>query len=139
MPKMFSNDNPHSAATFPLSEDLNPRQHPDTMALPSCPCASIYPQVPRRFYNPEPVSVCQINGKTYRTGTVIQANEIIDQFCPKKSGSYWQYDPGYKVNSPLDLHLHQVLNATHCLLNDTSPQLARDYWLCLSLGAPWYT
>ena len=63
----------------------------------------------------------------------------LDQLCPKKSGSsFWQYDPGYKVNSPLDPRLYQVLNGTHRLLNDTSPQLARDCWLSLSLGAPRY-
>ena len=65
-----------TAATFPPPGDLHPRWYPNTMALPSCPCASIYPQMPCRCYNPEPVSVCQINGKTYWTGTVIQTNEI---------------------------------------------------------------
>ena len=38
-------------------------QYLDTMALPSGPCASVHPQMPRRCYNPEQVSVCQINGK----------------------------------------------------------------------------
>ena len=33
---------------------------------------------------------------------------------------------------------YQILNTSHHLLNDTYPQLARDCWLCLSLGAPWY-
>ena len=36
---------PPAAATFPPPEDPNPKQCPDTMALPSCPCASIYPQM----------------------------------------------------------------------------------------------
>ena len=63
---------PSTAATFPPPEDPNPGQYPDTMPLPSCPCASVYPQMPRRCYNPEQVSVCQINGKTHRTGTTMQ-------------------------------------------------------------------
>ena len=58
----------------------------------------------------------------------------MDQLCPKKSGSAcWQYDPGYRVNFPLDPHVYQVLNATHQVFNDTNPQLARDCWLCLFL------
>ena len=77
--------------------------------------------------------------KTYWTGTIMQTNEIMDQLCPKKSGSTcWQYNPGYRVNSPLDPCLHQVLNTTHHLLNDTNPKLARDCRLCLSLEAPGY-
>ena len=69
----------------------------------------------------------------------MQTNEITDQLCPKQSGSAcWQCDPGYRVNSPLDPHLYQALNTTHRLLNDTNPQLARDCWFCLSLGAPCY-
>ena len=44
---------PPAAATFPPPEDPNPGQCPDTMALPSCPCASIYPQMPCRYYNRE--------------------------------------------------------------------------------------
>ena len=71
-----------TAATFPPPEDPNPGWHPDTMALPSRPCASVYPQMPCRCYNPEQLSVCQINGKTYWTGIVMQTNEIMDQFCP---------------------------------------------------------
>ena len=130
---------PPAAATFPPPEDPNPGQYPDTMALPSCPWASIYPQMPGRCYNPEQVSVCQIHGKTYWTGTIMQRKEITDQLCPKKSGSTcWQYNPGYRVNSPLDLSLYLVLNTTHHLLNDTNPQLAKDCWLCLSLGASLY-
>ena len=97
------------------------------------------PQVPCRCYNPEQVSVCQINGKTYWIGTIMQTNEITDQLCPKKSGSAcWQYDSGYRVNSPLGPHLYQVLRATHHLFNDANPQLARDCWLCLSFGDPQY-
>ena len=130
---------PSTAATFHPPEDPNPRQYPNTMALPSCPWASVYPQMPHRCYNPKQVSVCQIHGKTYWKGTIMHTNEITDQLCPKKSGSAcWQYDPGYRVNSPLDPHLYQVLNTTHHLLNDTNPQLARNCWFCLSLGAPWY-
>ena len=69
----------------------------------------------------------------------MQTNEITDQLCPKKSGSAcWQCDPGYRVNSPLDPYLYQALNTTHCLLKDTNPQLAKDCWLSLSLGAPCY-
>ena len=118
---------PPTATTFPPPGGPNPEQFPNTMAWPSCPCASIYPQMPRRFYNPEQVSVCQINGKTYWTGTIMQTNKIMNQLCPKISGSAcWQYNPGCRVNSPLDPHLYQVLNATHHLLNDTNPQLARD-------------
>ena len=56
-----------------------PGQYSDTVALPSCPCASVYSQMPGRCYNPEQVSVCQINGKTYWTGTIIQTNETTDQ------------------------------------------------------------
>ena len=128
---------PPAPATFPPPEGTICGWYPNTIALPSCPRASIYSQMTHRCYNPEQVSVCQINGKTYWTGTIMQTNEITDQLCPKKSGfSCWQYDPGYRVKSPLDPHLYQVLNATHCLLNDTKPQLARDCWLCLLLGAP---
>ena len=57
---------------------------------------------------------------------------------PKSASAYWQYDAGYRVNSPLGPCLYQVLNAIHHLLNDTNPQLAGDCWLCLSLGAPRY-
>ena len=114
---------PLAATTFPPPEYPNPRQYPDTMALPSCPYASVYLQMPRRCYNPEQESVYQTNGKTYWTGTIIQTNKITDQLCLKKSGSAsWQSDPGYRVNSPLDPHLYQVLNATHHLLNDTNPR-----------------
>ena len=116
---------PPTAANSPPPEDPNPGQYPDTMTLPSCPCSSIYPQMPHRRYKPEQVSVCQMNGKTYWTGTIMQTNEITDQFCLKKSDSAcWQYDPGYRVNSPLDAHVYQVLNTSHRLLNDTNPQLA---------------
>ena len=38
----------------------------------------------------------------------------------------------------MDPCLHQVLNTTHHLLNDTNPKLARDCRLCLSLEAPGY-
>ena len=38
----------------------------------------------------------------------------------------------------LDPHLYQALNTTHRCLKDTNPQLAKDCWLCLSLGAPCY-
>ena len=118
---------PPAATTFPPPEDPNARWHPDTMALPLCPCASIYPQMTCRYYNPEQVSVCHINGKTYWVGIIMQTNEITHQLCPKKSGSpCWQYEPAYRVNSLLDPHLHQVLNTTHRLLNDTNPQMARD-------------
>ena len=128
---------PPAAATFPPPEDPKLGWYPDTMALPSCPCTSVY--MPCRCYNPEQVSVCQVNGETYRKGTIMQTNKIMDQLCPKKSGSAcWQYDPGYRANSSLDPHLYQVLNTTHHLLNDTNPQLARNCWFCLSLGAPWY-
>jgi len=142
---VFQKCMPPAAAIFPPPEDPNPGWYLDTMALPSWPCASVHPQMPRRCYNPEQVSVCQINGKTYWTGTIMQTNEITDQLCPKKIRlcqiiycHIWQYNPGYRVYSPLDPRLYQVLNATHRLLNDTNPQLARDFRLCLSLGAPWY-
>ena len=80
-------------------------------------------EMPRRCYNPEQVSVYQTNGKTYWTRTIIQTNKITDQLCLKKSGSAsWQSDPGYRVNSPLDPRLYQVLSATHHLLNDTNPR-----------------
>ena len=46
--------------------------------------------------------------------------------------------PRLQSYSSLDPHLYQVLNTTHHLLNDTNPQLARNCWFCLSLGAPWY-
>ena len=94
--------------------------------------------MPCRCYNPEHVSACQINGKTYWTGTIMQTNEIMDQLCPKKSGSaYWQYEPGYRVNFPLDPRVYHVFRAIHHILNDTNTQLARDCCRCLSLGAPW--
>ena len=102
-----------TATIFPPPEDPNPRWYPNTMTLPTCPCASVYPQMPHRCYNPDQLSVCQINGKTYWTGTIIQTNKIMDHLCPKNSGSAcWMYDPGYRVNSPLDPHLYLVLNAT---------------------------
>ena len=47
---------------------------PGPAGLPAC--ASMYPQMPCRCYNPDQVSVCQINGKTYWTGTIMQTNEI---------------------------------------------------------------
>ena len=43
------------------------------------------PQMPRRCYNTEQLSVGQINGKTYWTGTIMQTNEIMDQLCPEIS------------------------------------------------------
>ena len=130
---------PLAAAMFCSPEYPNLGQYPDTMALPWCPYASVYPQMPHRCYNPEQVSVCQINGKTYWTGAIIQTNKITDQLCPKISDSAsWQSDPGYRVNSPLDPHLYQVLSATHHLLNDTNLQMARDCRLCLSSRGPLY-
>ena len=75
---------PPAAASFPPPEDPNPGWYLNTKALLSCPCASIYPQMSRRCYNSEEVSVCQINGKTYWTGTIMQTNEIIDRLCPEK-------------------------------------------------------
>ena len=78
--------------------------------------------MPGRCYNPEQVSVCQVNGETYWKGTITQTNKIMNQRCPKISGSaYWQYDPGYRVNSCLDPRLYRVLSTTHHLLNDTNP------------------
>ena len=71
-------------AIFPPPEDPNPGWYLNTLALPSCPCASVPPQMPCRCYNPEQVSVCQINGKTYWTGTRMQTKEITGQLCPKK-------------------------------------------------------
>ena len=92
-----------------------------------------------KMLHTEQLSVSQINGKTYWTGTIMQTNEITEQLCPYKSASAcWQYDASYRANSPLDPGLYQVLNATHHLLTDTNPQLARDCWLCLSLGTPRY-
>ena len=51
---------PPTATTFPPPGGPNPERFPNTMALPSCPCASIYPQMPRRFYNPD-TGVCLPN------------------------------------------------------------------------------
>ena len=95
--------------------------------------------MPCRCYNPEQVSVCQINGKPSRTGEITPINypKYTDTTCPKKLGpACWQYDPGHRVNSPLDPRPYQVLSATHCLLNDTDPQLARKRWRSLSIGVP---
>ena len=75
---LFSSHTPHCCYLAP-TRGSRPGQYPDTMALPSCPCAFVYPQVQHRCYNPEQVSVCQINGKTYWTGTIIQTNETTDQ------------------------------------------------------------
>ena len=61
---------PPTAPTFPPPEDPKPGWYPDTMALPSCPCTSVY--MPCRCYNPEQVSVCQVNGETYWKGTIMQ-------------------------------------------------------------------
>ena len=95
-----------------------------------CHHAPVPPSTPKchaDFTTQTQVSVCQINGKTYWTGTIMQTNKIMNQLCPKISGSAcWHYNQGCRVNSPLDPHLYQVLNATHHLLNDTNPQLARD-------------
>ena len=129
---------PPAAATFPHQRIQTPGRIPTPWY---CHRASVPLSTPNatQMLQPEQVSVCQINGKTYWTGTVMQTNEITDQLCPKKSGSACrQCDPGYRVNSPLDPHLYQALNTTHRLLNDTNPQLARDCWFCLSLGAPCY-
>ena len=46
----------------------------------------------------------------------------MEQLHPKMSGSaFWQHDPGYRVNSPLNPHLYQVLSATHHLLMTPTP------------------
>ena len=88
VPKMFSSYAPHCRY-------LSPIRGSKPQALLSCPCASVYPQMPHQCYNPEQVSVCQINGKTYWIGTIMQTSKTTDQLCPKKSGSAcWQYDPG---------------------------------------------
>ena len=95
--------------------------------------------MPCRCYNPEQVSVRQITGKPSRTGEITPINYLkyAGTTCPKKLGpASWQYDPGHRVNSPLDPRPYQVLSATHCLLNDTDRRLARDSWLCLSIGVP---
>ena len=82
---------PPAATTFLPPEDPKPRWYSNTMALPSCPCASMYPQMPCRCYNLEQVSVFQINEKkkkkkkNYWTGTIMQTNEIMDQLGPKKN------------------------------------------------------
>ena len=81
VPKMFPSYVPHCRYLFP-TRGTKPQGHPDTMALPSCSWASVYPQMPRRCYNTGQLSVCQINGKTYWTGTIMQTNEITDQLCP---------------------------------------------------------
>ena len=36
-----------------------------------------------KMLHTEQLSVSQINGKTYWTGTIMQTNEITDQLCPK--------------------------------------------------------
>ena len=92
-----------------------------------------------QMLQPEQVSVCQINGKPSRTGEITRTNypKYVDTTCPKKLGpACWQYDPGHRVNSPLDPRPYQVLSATDCLLNDTDPQLARECWRSLSIGVP---
>ena len=67
----------------------------------------------------------------------MQTDTITEQLCPERSGSVlWQRDSGYRVNSPLNPHLYQLLSATHRLLKDTIPQLVRDCRLCLSYGVP---
>ena len=130
---------PPTATTFPPSEDPNPRRYPNTMALSTCPCASVYPQMPCRCYNPDQVSVCQINGKTYWTGTIMQTNEIMDHLCPKNSGSAcWLYDPGYTVNSPLDPHLYWFSMQLFAFLMTPAPSWPGIVGFALPLGAPWY-
>ena len=74
---------PPAATTFLPPEDPKPRWYSNSMALPSCPYASMYPQMPCRCYNLEQVSVCQINRKTSWIGTIMQTNEIMDQLGPK--------------------------------------------------------
>ena len=58
-----------AATTFLPPEDPKPRQYSNTMALPSCPCASMYPQMPCKCYNLEQVSVFQINVKKKKKTT----------------------------------------------------------------------
>ena len=41
------------------------------------------PQMPHRCYNTEQLSVGQINGKTYWTGTIMQTNETRTNFALK--------------------------------------------------------
>ena len=76
------------------------------------PLGLCLPQMPCRCYNPEQVSVRQITGKPSRTGeiTLINYLKYADTTCPKKLGpASWQYDPGHRVNSPLDPRPYQVL------------------------------
>ena len=113
---------PPTAVTIPPQEDPTPSGIPTPW---HCHHAPVPPSTPNAMQGLQPrTGVCLPNTwKAYLTGTVMQTSEIMDQLCPKKSGSAcWQYDPGYRVNSPLDPHLYQVLNATHHLLNDTNPR-----------------
>ena len=67
--------------------------------------------------------------KTYWTGAIMQTNKIKDQLCPPKSGSAcWQHDSGYRVNSPLDPCLYQVLKKCIAFLITPTPSWPGVAW-----------
>ena len=105
---MFSSHAPCCCYLSP-TRGSNPGWHPDTMALPSCPCASIYP----KCHEPR-TGVCLPNTwKAYLTGTVMQTSEIMDQLCPRESGSAcWRHDPGYRVNPAYQNYCQNLLYET---------------------------
>ena len=80
-------------------------QTPGGIPMPwHCHHAPVPPSTPNAMQRLQPrTGVCLPNTwKAYLTGTVMQTSEIMDQLCPKKSGSAcWEHDPGYRVNSPL--------------------------------------
>lgn len=105
------------------------------------------PQMPCRCYNPEQVSVCQINGKTYWTGTKTRQKKSQTNFA-LKSGSaifwlcqiiyyhVWQYNPNSRKLTPLRPLSAEFSNTTHHLLGSTTPSWPGIAgFVCLKLSA----
>ena len=137
MPKMFLSYVRHCHYLFPTrgsKPQVASRHHGIAIML----LGLRLPQMPRRCYNTEQLSVGQINGKTYWTGTIMQTNETRTNFALKNQplpvGSMTEVTeltplrpssvPGSQRNSsPSEGH---------------QPPAGRDCRLCLSLGAPQY-
>lgn len=52
----------------------------------------------------------------------------------------WPKHPSLKarvLNEDLDSNIHDILRYTHKLLNQTSPSLAADCWLCMKMSNDW--
>ena len=77
---------PPTAVTIPPQEDPTPSGIPTPW---HCHHAPVPPSTPNAMQGLQPrTGVCLPNTwKAYLTGTVMQTSEIMDQLCPKKSGS----------------------------------------------------